>query len=121
MNPIDATFRFADVSLAQTLLESSPPEGIRISEDESLVCGDASLGLDTSIRVIIEIKGAIIPLAVAVTWLVTQLKQRGNKQGRINDQDVHLEEPDILRLIEDERRKQAARDAQWARDHNKLQ
>jgi hypothetical protein len=121
MNSIEAMFRFSDVPLGRVLLESTPPDGVEISEDDSLVCADGSLGVDVSIHIGIHINTAIISLGAAVAWIVAQLKKRGHKQGRINARKVHLEQADILRLIQDEVRKQELRDAQWRAEHKKLE
>ena len=121
MDDIEISLGFSDVPLGRSLIESEPPSGLTISDfwGDALVCSDGSMG-EVSIQVGITIKTGIIPLAVAVSWIVAQLRKRGREQTRIDKQDVRLEEPEIRRLIEDRLRINQLRDGQRSAEDDDL-
>jgi hypothetical protein len=107
---------FSDPDLAQSLADSTPPDGVTIkSKPQNFI--ECSQPAEIWTQLIIGV-GSNALFAAAV-WIVNHIRQRGHKTTRINHYQVVPQSRNILALFKRIIAADDARDAQWKREHQK--
>lgn len=111
---------FSDWDLAKALGDATPPDGVRVSVASNPTIR-AAAGMDIVLNVSFHISGP--ELAAVAAFVAYQLRQyfKKHKQEstRINDQEVHSTDEEVLRLMRDVVHWQQVRDAEWQEHQQK--
>lgn len=109
--------KVSEQDLAELISGSKPPEGIEVSEPQHILEGsDSSGGLFISFAISFA---AGIPSSLIASWVYDCWKKRTKKTGSVNKHQIEFTKESIERLIYKQLADQKARDAQWAKDHEK--
>jgi hypothetical protein len=121
MKPTSFDLAFSDPELAKALTDARPPKGVKIGSVGPIL--QASHGADIVFKITFDFSMSVktgvsrVVLVGVAAWIAKQLrakvKDRKNKQARINGHVVPLDEGNVLRLIEKDFSNQIKRDAQW--------
>jgi len=123
MNPIEINFWFADETMADALLDSVPPDGIKVSKPPA---GELQAHAATSVAIYHQIYIQInvpapIPVTLIVTWflktLLAKFDQGTKKTTSINDVETPLNKRQISLLVKKQLAEIHARNASQQKKH----
>ena len=114
MKPIHIDFNFSDFEVAKALGDATPPDGVRVSVAKHPTMR-AAAGADIVLSVSLHLSHT--DLAIIAAWVAREisqyLKKRHKEKTRINDQEVHPTQEEVLRLMQEVIHWQQVREAQF--------
>lgn len=108
------SLRFSDLTLANEIAKSTPPEGVDVPKPQTTIECSAPAEMFVTLAITFTSQVAV---KVVGEWLWNCIKKRGLKKTRIERKTIPVTKRALIRLINEEIAKDKAREAQWDHEH----